>query len=371
MIDATELADLWPAGDGYLLNHSAGLPPLDAAAALSEGLFGPWSTRDDQLWNHWLAAIDRYRGALARVINGQRALICPQENVSVALTRILGALPVKANRKRLLIAERAFPSLGFVLAAAQRSGFELVMLPRDEDSLDPDAWAQLLDDRVHCVVFTHVHSNSGDCHDIAPLCDLARRKGAVSIIDVAQSIGVRSVDAASWGADFIIGSCLKWLCGGSGAGFLWVAEDRLASCEPVDVGWFSHADPFEFDIHHFAYAEDALRFWGGTPSVAPALVAGHAIEKLLEIGLPRIEEHNRELGNRLCAAVAPEHLVSPPEASKRGGSVILHFGAEQEAVIERLRGADLKLDARREGLRLSPHFYNGDGDIDRVLACLP
>ena len=150
-----------------------------------------------------------------------------------------------------------------------------------------------------------------------------------------------------------------------------MAEDRLQSCEPVDVGWFSHADPFEFDIHHFAYAEDALRFWGGTPSVAPALVAGHAMEKLLNIGLPRIEAHNRELGERLCAAVAPGHLVSPAEPSRRGGSVILHFDEAQDAVIERLRAAELKFDARREGLRLSPHFYNGREDIDRVLDCLP
>jgi kynureninase len=137
------------------------------------------------------------------------------------------------------------------------------------------------------------------------------------------------------------------------------------------VGWFSHADPFEFDIHHFAYAPDALRFWGGTPSVAPALVASHAMERLLELGLARIEAHNRELGEWLIEAIDPRFLVSPTDPGSRGGSVILHFGTQQEAVAGRLRNAGVQFDLRAEGMRLSPHFYNSGEDVKRVLACAP
>jgi selenocysteine lyase/cysteine desulfurase len=371
MIDAAAIAERWPRGDRYLLNHSAGLPPRDAAAALTDGLFSPWTAADDRVWPHWLQGVEAFRVALGAVIGHEAAMICPQPNVTAALAQVLSCRPLLPRRNRLLLAERAFPSLGFLFAAAQRRGFELVMIPREEDTLDPGVWARYLDERVHLALFTHVHSNSGECHDIAPLVRLASDAGALSAVDVAQSIGVRAIRAGEWNADFIVGSCLKWLCGGSGAGFLWVNPARVADCEPADVGWFSHSDPFEFDIHHFDYAADALRFWGGTPSVAPALVAGHAMRALLELGLDRIEAHNRALQETLVAAVPEQFHVSPTDAAQRGGSVVLHFGDRQEAFIAKLSAADVKFDVRREGVRLSPHFYNTLQDMDCVVNCSP
>ncbi|MFT4766937.1 MAG: kynureninase [Glaciecola sp.] len=366
-----DLAQGWPDGKGYLLNHSAGLPPLSAADALNQGLFGPWVASDDQVWTHWMTAFDRFRAALAQVINHEPAMICPQASVTSGLSQVLNSLPAKPGRNRLVIAERAFPSLGFVLSVAQRHGFELVIIPRSENTLDPAVWSRYLNKHVYCVVFTHVHSNTSECHDIAPLCALARDSGAISVVDVAQSIGVRPVDARAWNADFIVGSCLKWLCGGPGAGFMWVNPERLANCEPSEVGWFSHSNPFEFDIHHFEYAGDALRFWGGTPSVAPALIAAHAIESLLEIGLERLEAHNRTLIDQVCREIAPQYLVSPPEAFQRGGTVVLDLKSAQDQFAQQLRDAKLQFDVRKEGIRLSPHFYNGDEDMAQVLSCLP
>lgn len=361
----------WPEGSGYLLNHSAGLPPLNAPDALAKNLFGPWVASDDQVWTHWMTAFDRFRTALARVINHEAAMICPQPSVTSGLSQVLNSLPAEPGRNRLLIAERAFPSLGFALATAQRHGFELEIIPHTEDTLDPETWSRHLNEQVHCVVFTHVHSNSSECHDIAPLCALARAAGAISVVDVAQSIGVRPVDAHAWDADFIVGSCLKWLCGGPGAGFLWVNPERIAACEPTEVGWFSHSNPFEFDIHHFEYAGDALRFWGGTPSVAPALVAAHAIESLLDLGLAQLEARNRTLIATLCDAVNDPWLASPRDPLQRGGTVVLNFQSKQNTFVDRLREAKLQFDVRKEGVRLSPHFYNSDEDITRIISCMP
>ncbi|MFK8041792.1 aminotransferase class V-fold PLP-dependent enzyme [Congregibacter sp.] len=369
---ATEgLARGWPDGSGYLLNHSAGLPPLNAAAALSEGLFGPWVADNDQVWNHWMQSFDRFRNALAQVIHHDPAMLCPQPSVTSGLSHVLNAISAKPGRNRLLIAERAFPSLGFVLSVAERRGFELIVIPKTENTLDPDVWAQYLDDRVHCVVFTHVHSNTSECHDVQALAALAQARGAISVVDVAQSIGIRPIDAHKWNADFIVGSCLKWLCGGPGAGFMWVNPRRLEHCEPTEVGWFSHSNPFEFDIHHFEYAGDALRFWGGTPSVAPALVASHAIESLLAIGLEKIETHNHRLLEMVCNNIDPQWLMSPETPHQRGGSVVLNLQSAQEQFTESLRAAGIQFDVRKEGVRLSPHFYNTDEDIMRVLECLP
>jgi len=364
------LAAGWPDGQGYLLNHSAGLPPLTSAQATQDALYGPWHGEDDAVWEHWLARLAEFRHAVARVLSSEASQVCPQPSVTAALAQLLSGLPRDPERRRLLIAGRAFPSLGFLLGQLERRGFETVLLDDDARTEDPATWAALLDERVHAVVFTHVYSNTGLCHDMAPLCHLARACGAWSVVDVAQSIGIRRVDAENWGADFVIGSCIKWLCGGSGAGFLWARRERLADCEPVDVGWFSHADPFEFDIRHFRYADDALRFLGGTPNMPPAIIATHSIEALLAVGLERIEAHNQHLLDRLVDALPAGALVSPAAATRRGGSAVVHLGAGQDTFVERLRSAGVRFDVRREGVRLSPHLYNTTGDIDRVLRCL-
>ncbi|MEM9533870.1 MAG: aminotransferase class V-fold PLP-dependent enzyme [Pseudomonadota bacterium] len=361
----------WPSGNGYLLSHSSGLPPLSAESATSAQLFGPLRSNRSEVWNRWLEAVGEFRAALAEVINHDAAMICPQPSVSAGLTQVLGALPPVDGRRKLLIAERAFPSLGFVFSVAQRAGFELTMVPREENTQNPETWAKYLDDQVHCVLFTHVHSNTSECHDIAALCEVARASGAISVVDVAQSIGIRAVDARAWHADFIVGSCLKWLCGGSGAGFLWVHPDQVARCEPRDVGWFSHRDPFEFDIHHFEYADDALRFWGGTPSAAPAIVANHSIRALLELGLPAVRAHNRQLTDHLVAQVDAECLTSPAVADQRGGTVVLNLKSQHADFVGRLASAGLEFDERKEGVRLSPHLYNTLEDMERILACVP
>ncbi|MEM1090592.1 MAG: aminotransferase class V-fold PLP-dependent enzyme [Pseudomonadota bacterium] len=361
----------WPPARGYMLNHSAGLPPVTLQTHLAARLLDPWTIANDQVWPVWLEEIQDFRAQLARVMNTEASSVCPQLNVSAGLSQVLGALPASDGRRTLLIAERAFPSLGFVFSVAQRMGFELKMIPRAENTLDPAVWDPYLNDEVHCVLLTHVHSNTSECHDIATLADLARQRGAISVVDVAQSIGVRTVDAPAWNVDFIAGSCLKWLCGGSGAGFLWVHPDRIESCEPRDVGWFSHRDPFEFDINHFEYAQDATRFWGGTPSVAPCITAAHSIRALLDLGLNKVEAHNRELTEQLCRAVPDEFQVSPLDSKNRGGSVVLNYGEQQEAFAARLSDAGIFYDMRKEGLRLSPHLYNTEADIYRIIDCLP
>jgi kynureninase len=153
-------------------------------------------------------------------------------------------------------------------------------------------------------------------------------------VDVAQSAGIVPIDVAAWDADFIVGSCVKFLCGGPGAGFLWVNDRVLGECRPLDVGWFSHADPFEFDIHQFRYADSALRFWGGTPAILPYTVAANSLETLIEIGIGRVRAHSLELTQTIINSVSRKNLYTPARPARRGGTVVLDFGERQPEAAE-------------------------------------
>lgn len=350
-----------PSGS-YLLSHSVGLPLRSARDDLDRDYFDVWRTDAEAAWPTWLGIIDDFRAALGGLLGGASSSFCPQANVSSGLTKILEAIRPEGRRPVVVLTEDAFPSLGYV---CEHAGYEVRYIPSSADVLDPDVWSESLRRDVDVVLITHVHSNTGELIPVAEVAARARHHDVVSVVDVAQSVGVIPIDLVEWGVDFVVGSCVKWLCGGPGAGWLWVNPNMLDSCRPADVGWFSHADPFEFDIHRFRYADDALRFWGGTPSVLPFAVARRSIETISEIGVGQIRRHNVELVDRLrerCGAL----VVSPSLVDHRSGTAVVDVGSRTDEVVAALGAARIRVDARSTGLRLSPHIYNTVGDIDRA-----
>ncbi len=361
----------WPAAPGYLLSHSVGLPPAGVEQKIHDALLAPWRAANDQVWPLWLARLTEFRAAIASVINHDAKFVCPQSNVSSGVTKVLGALPADPLRPVLLITERAFPSLGFVFAMARRQGMQVRLIGKSENTLDPSVWRKHLSDDVRAVLITHVHSNTSEQLPVEAICKIAHRRGIASIVDVAQSAGIVDVDARRWDADFISGSCVKWLCGGPGAGFLWVHPDTLSECQPQDVGWFSHENPFEFDIHQFRYADDALRFWGGTPSVAPFVIATASVSALYGLGLDQVRRHNQHLLAKLTSALDASDIVSPNDPAGRGGTIVVNLGKRQQQFADRLVSASIQFDQRAKGIRLSPHVYNSEQDIDALIDAIP
>lgn len=358
-------------GEGiYLLNHSVGRPPRSAEAAARTGFFEPWQTGAAEPWEAWFAEVDRFRAAVGALLNSSAENVCPQANLSSALTKIVHALPRRIGRDTIVYTEADFPSMGFVLAMAGRTGFRLRCIPETADFNTLDGWESTFDEDCCLAFITHVHSNTSRQVPVGEICQLARDREITTVVDIAQSAGIVPIDVRDWDADFVIGSSVKFLCGGPGAGFLWVNDRVLHDCRPMDVGWFSHEDPFEFDIHQFRYADSALRFWGGTPAILPYTVAANSIETMNEIGIERIRAHSLELTQAIVDSVPRQFLFSPARPANRGGTVVLDFRERQSAAAEALAGAGVHFDLRRTGMRLSPHIYTSRDDIETVVSCL-
>ncbi len=353
----------------YLLSHSVGCMPVDAEAVLAARYFTPWRASGGNAWPGWLAEIDRFRVAVARLVGGTMAEVCPMANVAGAVARILDALPERTGRTTLLLCEEDFPSPAYAVQRAARLGHEVRFMPRGAAAEDLANWDAALDGSVQAALITHAFSNRSARLPVADITRLARARGVFTIVDAVQSAGVVPIDVGEWSADFVVGTCVKFLCGGPGAGWLWAAPDALAVSQPRDVGWFSHADPFAMDVRDFRYAPDALRFWGGTPSVAPFILAGHALETLLAIGVPAINAHNQDLIDRLHASVPAGGIASALDRDRRGNCVLVRVD-DTAAAMQRLGAAGVLADARDGCIRVSPHLYSVPDDIDRLVAAL-
>jgi kynureninase len=244
-----------------------------------------------------------------------------------------------------------------VLQKAQRLGFELRLIPRAQDPADPQSWNAALTPDVFGALITHVHSNTGKVTPVKQITRTCADRGIFSIVDIAQSAGILPLSIDGFGADAVVGSCVKWLCGGPGAGFMWLRESVTADLEPLDVGWFSHADPFEMDIHSFRYADTARRFWGGTPSIAPYVFATQGLQLLAEIGIGTIIANNRELIGAFLDSVHAEVRACIDPATM-GGTLCIPLGNQLGCVSEALRSIQARFDCRGTVLRLSFHLCN-------------
>ena len=347
--------------ENYFLSHSVGCLPKVSADALQEHLFGPWMSGEN--WALWMGELDTFRSGVGNLLNAKAANICPQSNVSSALTKILFSLPKPEGRDIVLLSKQDFPTIGFVAKQAEQLGYQLQFI--DGDPSNFQSWDYVINDRVVFVLATHALSNTSHILPVEAICAKARAMGVISIVDVAQSLGAVPVDVVKWDADFVIGTGVKFLCFGPGACFLYAADHKLPKCKPLDVGWFSHENPFEMDIENFRYTADAMRFFGGTPSPAPIILANSAMRVWDEIGLETAQERIKTHLSVLHKALPEGAAVSPVDRDKRGATLVL-ASAFGDQIRKDLVAADIKFDQRKQGYRFSVHGYTSGAEIEML-----
>lgn len=364
-----EWRSLFHVPDGhYFLSHSVGCQPIGVERELANGYMKQWAERGGEAWPDWLATAEAFRGGLADLLGGGSRSYCPQSNLSSGLVKLLGALDLPEDRRTIVMSRDAFPTMGHVVLGLAPMGFRLQLIDDGTSADSLSVWSDAMGPDVAVAVITHVHSNTGRLSDVSALTAICRKADVFSIVDIAQSAGVVPIHLPDWQCDAALGSCVKWLSGGPGAGYLYVRPDKIQALRPTDVGWFSHADPFEFKIDHFMYAEDALRFWGGTPSILPLATALPGLRLIKKIGVTEVLAHNRRLWTRL-AETSPYEI--PLHTENMGGTLCLPVDPERIAAAKAsLADRECKADCRGNNIRLSFHLWNDEADLDALCDAL-
>jgi kynureninase len=382
VIDPTEYRGRFPILDTctYLINHSLAAMPAAAEDNLRE-YARTWRERGIRAWAEgWWDMPVTVGDQLGRILGAPPGSIVMHQNVTVAEAIVLScfarpklfgrapavspqALPASGERNRIVYEEANFPSVRYLYQAQP----DLEVVAVADDSAIVDA----IDERTLLVPISHVLFKNGEIQDVEPIIRRAREAGACVVLDCYQSAGVVPFDLAGLGVDFAVGGSVKWLCGGPGAGWLYVRPDVADRLEPTLVGWQGHARPFAFEPE-LEYASGARRFLTGTPNV-PALYAATAgYDAIEEVGVPRIRERSLALTQLLidlCDEAGLE-IVSPREATRRGGTVTVstpdHAACHHE-LGERGVICDFRPDPEG-GIRLGPHFFNTEDEVRRAVS---
>ena len=359
--------DFLLADSNYLLNHSVGRPLKTIEKAFKDSFLSPWQNSGKEPWANWLGVINDFQLALSSLFNAPAEQFCPQVNLSSSLTKILMSLAsLNKHNVVILMSEIDFPSMGFALQKALPKSAEIRFIDKRLDITNANVWQQHLTKNIDLVFVSKAYSNTGQLAPVREVIARAEELGIISVLDIAQSAGVIPLNLQDVSPNFMIGSSVKWLCGGPGAAYLWVNPNTIEQCQPKDVGWFSHENPFEFDIHHFHYHQSAMKFWGGTPSITPFALASHSIRYFVTLGTSCVRAHNQSMIDLIVDEFDTE-IASPLNKDTRSGTVILDFKDKQTVIMEALSDANISVDARHLGMRVSAHIYNDSDDIQQFI----
>jgi kynureninase len=342
----------------YLISHSLGPMPVDAEQRLLE-YAREWRERGVRAWSEgWWETPMTIGDQLGRIIGAPAGSTVMHQNVTVAEAVILSCFDFRPRRNRIVYGEGEFPSVRYLYQAQRQRGAVVEIVADDAAVLEA------IDERTLLVPISHVLFRTGAIQDVEAIVRRAHEVGALVVLDAYQSVGTVPLDVTALGADFAVGGSVKWLCGGPGAGWLYVRPDVGERLEPALTGWQAHARPFEFEADQ-EYATGAARFLTGTPNV-PALYAATAGYDLVEeVGVIRIRERSMQQ-TALFADVldrAGFDVVGPKEPERRGGTLVVRT-PEFQAVQRELEAREILCDARPEsGIRLGPHFFNTDDEI--------
>jgi kynureninase len=347
----------------YLISHSLGPMPLAAKERL-DAYAEVWTTRGVRAWTEGWWEISITTGdRIARLIGAPPGSTVMHQNVTLASAVVLSCFPFTGERRRIVYGEGEFPSVRYVHQAQAARGADVVVVPGEDELVEA------IDERTQLVLLSHVLFKTGRIQDVEPVIARAHEVGAHVLLDAYQSVGSVPLDVTELGVDFATGGSVKWLCGGPGAAWLYVRPDLAQRLEPTLVGWQAHAEPFAFEPE-LRYAAGGARFLTGTPNV-PALYAATAGYDIIEeVGVARIRERSLELTERLIGLLddAGYEVVSPRAQGRRGGTVVVRV-PEFAAVHAELERRAILCDFRPDvGLRLGPHFFTTDAEIDFVAA---
>lgn len=354
----------------YMISNSLGAMPRRTYDDLRE-YADTWATRGVRAWEEaWWMTPSSVGDLVAPLIGAGPGEVLMQTNVTLTQAQMLSCFDFKPPKNKIVCEAMNFPSVQYLYQQATRRGARFETVPSPDGIHTPlEDLLRAIDSETLLVPISHVIFKSAFIQDAQRIIERAHEVGAFVILDVYQSAGILPIDVKTLQVDAVIGGCLKWLCGGPGNAFLYVRPDWCARLEPVLTGWLAHESPFEFQPPPIRRRHDTWRFLTGTPPIPAHYAAKAGLEIIQQLGVYAIRENSIRQTSRIIA-LADEYgfkVNSPRAAGQRGGTVSLDMPHAQEISRELIRRNFLVDFRPGAGIRISPHFYNSDDEIDAIV----
>jgi len=368
MEDMAKIREQFPiTKNKVFLNHAAQSPfPKPVADAVRKSA--------DDFSNFGVISIEWNGGGkpfFAKLINAKTEEIALVENTSMGLNIVANMLDYPHDAK-IVTTDLEYPSVVYPWLRKKLNVKVHYVKNRDGKILLED-FEKAVDDKTVAVAASHVEYVNGFRNDLKAIGEITHDHGAYLIVDAIQAAGALQIDVKRDDVDFLTTACYKWLLSPPGAGYLYVKEELVERFEPPFVGWASvKPEVFEtldfWDIWNLRLSETASRFEVGSPSYISFMGVNEALKMLLHFGIVNVEKRILKLTDYLIEQLKNLGITlrTPEEPQCRSGIVLAKLDKPKE-VYEALAKKGIIVSARANGLRISPHFYNTEAEIDTLI----
>ncbi|MGH9747528.1 MAG: aminotransferase class V-fold PLP-dependent enzyme [Candidatus Acidiferrales bacterium] len=324
---------------------------------------------DGSPWDRWVEQYEAARTSFARFIGAKPEEVAIVSCASAGISAVASALSFGGRRRKVVMGEFEFPTMGQIWLAQQTRGAEIQFVAAQNGRIPTSAYADAIDEQTLIVPVTGVCFLNGARSDVPGVVKLAHERGALVMHDDYQDCGTRPVDVKALDVDFYVSGALKYLLCPSGIAFMYVRPELIRSLTPTITGWFGQENPFAFDVRHFDPAASARRFEAGSPPVPNVYAIPAALELLGDLGFDCIAAHVGSLAQALITGARELGIKAKTPADTRGPLVVLQM-KDSDAAVAKLASQNIVVSNRKDGLRISFHLYNTIDDVRAVLAVL-
>jgi selenocysteine lyase/cysteine desulfurase len=356
-------------GSLVYMNHAAVSPLSRRVRDAMVGQLDEVHQRGAENWRQWVRAYDATRRSLAQLLNADQGEIALTKNTSEGVSTFANGLEWRPGDEIVSI-EGEFPSNYYAWKALEKRGVVLRLVRPEQGRVSPDSIVGALSSRTRLVAVSFVDYLSGFRLDLEKLGQACAAQGCLLFVDAIQGLGAFPLDVKAAQIAGLAADGHKWLLGPEGAGVLYVNRQVMDRITPTEVGWWGVRYWADFTKRELAWRDDARRYECGTLNTVGIYGLGAAVDFLLEVGIPNIAERVLDLTDRLRRGLLKRgHSVFGPQ-SREGASGIVSFVPRQgtaEGLLESFLAHRVQVAARCGMVRISPHFYNTEAEIDRVL----
>jgi cysteine desulfurase/selenocysteine lyase len=354
------------------LDHAAVAPlPQSTLEVLSE--WAKDATVNGRVnWPRWQKRIEEGRALAAAMLGAQVEEVALVRNTTEGITLVAEGFPWREGDNVVLPACE-FPSNRFPWMNLARRGVEARLVPAPNGRVELDALAKACDHRTRIIAVSWVDYATGWRNDPAALAQLGHERGALLFLDAIQALGVFPLDVKAAGVDFLAADGHKWLLGPEGAGLFYLRREHLDLLHPIGVGWHSAANAGDFTEPEMRLKDTAARFEGGTYPVATFVGLAESLRLLREFSEAAKAQRILEITDAACEKVrtAGAVIVSDRNPSRASGIVSFDLpGKDPQQVRAACRKDNVIVACRAGHLRVSPHVYTNEEDLERLVAAL-
>jgi selenocysteine lyase/cysteine desulfurase len=349
-------------------DHAAVAPlPRRSAAVLRA-----WATEQEQDgvvgWARREQRIEVVRNQAARLINADHDEIAFISSTTHGIGLIAEGYPWSPGDNVVTAAEE-YPSNIYPWMNLADHGVELRLVPSRDGRIWVEDLNEAIDPRTRVLAISHVEFASGFRNDLDQLAELCHARKVALFVDAIQGLGPLCIDVRRTPVDFLAADGHKWLLGPEGAGLLYVRRDWISRLRPIGVGWHSVIGSYNSLRNDFTLKESAGRWEGGSFNMPGLSCLGASLDLFLELGQEAVSRRilDRAGAVRDLAVSTGWTVVGSACDSDRSAIVVLErAGVDPQVAAQELRRYGVVVSCRRGRLRISPHLYNNDEDLDRL-----